>query len=1039
MRTFLVDRVIDSGRSEGAIVPVICINTRPSLDELDSGFRETTVRNFELRASASGAIILVVEVEPIELDGERISGIYEYINFCPTLQKGDRLAISRSLDYETHYQSNPTDYLKTPFAAYLLHSDESRPECNVPEKCPECGSSLIRLEDDITRCYNSSCLGSLASALKYWWAWWAWYDQSWGQETSQPLDFLTYELIHQLIENLKLKSVADLYLLNSQQIINSTVLSEEEATAIINALNHSKTCHWTFLVSGLGIRFMGFYRAIKLEKRFSALEAIVSADLDLLKSINWSDSRIVHSIYSWVRVPANLKLIRELQSLGLNTSDTSNSSTSSYSWQEVADAINDKIGETIEPIIQGIARLQNWFLQKIEEYDKKFTQNDESFSLIKAQVNQSETLLNSGLRKLSEEYRQIQTELYAIRSALEKSTQENSDSSFLTEQYNQILSDLHTIRLLLKSSVQEIVDNPLTSEEFKKYQTQEAKRQQSQLEKIEKTLDKQLEEIRRKLQQFVTSSVQNVTKASAKVSDLEVVLQLIDEVPNKIETQLKLEPTLKVTSDELNKLTQELADCKKFLQTQIADLIAQLLPELETLQVKQNESSQIILSRFQTQDETLLNSIQAQQEEILPHFGTLQQQITVVSEQNERLNEQVATVRSQLDLEQQTLQTQNERLQSEMQQSLKEQCTLTETLSERSQLLEEANHQLTILSQDLSPAIQLVIERLNQCQPDNTSSEALDVFRQLATQIHQANEQLQAIRPVAAPLINGLQQENAELQKRVQQTETERDRLRELLDSKNTELNQAQLTSDRLNQEKSSLEHNLSDTQSQLKIVREQYANSQNTLDRLSTELHEQLYQAQRDVTRLDLEKSDFERQLVDTRTQLEEICNKQVALEGERDSLIRDLNQVRDQLGQSERDKLSIQSQLESCELRLHDSQETLQKSQQRVLLLEEQQGQLPFQVASLEGRLEENHKTTTDLRKSVGDLQSRLTQTQVLYDQTLQHLEKCHKARTDLETQLKSVETELSETKAELQLTQKGLQGFINQGFRRDRQARS
>jgi len=959
MRTFLVDRVIDSEQSEGMIVPVVGISEYQSLNQLDENFVETTVKNLEMKVSASGAVILVIEIEPIELGDEQISGIYEYINFCPNLWKGDRLAISRSLEHENDYQRDPNDYLKTQFAAYLLHSDESRPEYSVPDTCPECGSLLIRLEDDITRCYNSSCPGSLASALKYWWAWSAWHDQSWGRETPQPLSFLTYELIHQLIEKLKIKSVADLYLLNSQQIINSTVLSEEEATAIINALNHSKTCHWTFLLSGLGIRFIGFCRAIKFEKRFSALEAIVSADLDLLKSIKWNDSRIAHSIYSWVRVPANLKLIRELHSLGLNISDTSNPSTSSYSFQEVVGVINDKIGEAIEPISQGIDRLQNWFQRRIEEYDKKFTQNDENFSLIKTQVDQSETFLNSRLRQLSEEYRQIQTELHAIRSVLEKSTQETSDDSLLTKQYNQILLDIHTIWLALENNIQEVVDNPLTSEEFKKYQTQEAKRQQSQLEKIEKTLDKQLEETCCKLQQFVTISVQDVTKASAKVSDLEAVLQLIDEVPGKIEKQLKLEPKLKITSDKLNKLTQELANCKNSLQQQITDLIAQLLPELRTLQAEQNESSQDILSRFQTQDETLLGAIRTQQVEILPHFETVEKQLAAIVEQNDRLNEQFTKEQRQLQLERQRLQDQNDRLQSEIQQSLKEQCALVEKILEQSPLLEEANHQLTILAQGLSPAIQSVIERLDQFQPDNTSSEALDVFRQLAAQIHQTNAQLQAVRPVAAPLIDGLRQENAELRK-----------------------------------------------------------------------------QAQYDISRLDLEKSDYERQLVEARSQLEKAQQRQLTLEIEIDRSTNDLRRTHEKLGQSERDNLKLQSQLKPLESQLKDSQSRLQQSQERVDFLE----QLPVQLAYSQGHLEETRQSLTqaqqrvaNLEESVKEQQEQLTRSQILSDQAQTQISECKKTQKSLEERLETKTAELIQAQAELKAAKEAGRCPIGQIFSR------
>lgn len=174
--------------------------------------------------------------------------------------------------------------------------------------CPECGSELVRYEDEAAYyCTNeTACPPQIKGKIEHFISRRAMNIEGLGPET---VDLFYQEgLIH---------DIADLYTLQTADIYRLERMGEKSAENIIQGIERSKEVPYERVLFALGIRFVGETVAKKVAKAFRSIEALASANLDDLIHVDEIGEKIAGSIIQYFANEKNRILVERLRQSGL--------------------------------------------------------------------------------------------------------------------------------------------------------------------------------------------------------------------------------------------------------------------------------------------------------------------------------------------------------------------------------------------------------------------------------------------------------------------------------------------------------------------------------------------------------------------------------------------------------------------------------------------------------------------------------------------------------------------------------------------------
>lgn len=174
--------------------------------------------------------------------------------------------------------------------------------------CPECGSELVRYEDEAAYyCTNeTACPPQIKGKIEHFISRRAMNIEGLGPET---VDLFYQEgLIH---------DIADLYTLQTADICRLERMGEKSAENIIQGIERSKEVPYERVLFALGIRFVGETVAKKVAKAFRSIEALASVNLDDLIHVDEIGEKIAGSIIQYFANEKNRILVERLRQSGL--------------------------------------------------------------------------------------------------------------------------------------------------------------------------------------------------------------------------------------------------------------------------------------------------------------------------------------------------------------------------------------------------------------------------------------------------------------------------------------------------------------------------------------------------------------------------------------------------------------------------------------------------------------------------------------------------------------------------------------------------
>ena len=257
----------------------------------------TTVERIEVQVGRTGALTPVAWLRPVEVSGVTVSRAtlhnedeIERLG----LQIGDDVVIERSGDV-------------IPKVVRVHAQGSYRKKFVMPSHCPVCGGKVVREEGEAARrCINTNCSARLKESLLHF-----------ASRGVMNIDGLGDVLVDQLVDRGVVHSVADIYDLTLDQLLELERMGKKSAGNVLRNIENSKRNSLPRVLTALGIRFVGERTAVFLSEAFGSLDHIAAASVEQLQRAEEVGPKVAESIFQFFREPRNRELVDRLRAVGL--------------------------------------------------------------------------------------------------------------------------------------------------------------------------------------------------------------------------------------------------------------------------------------------------------------------------------------------------------------------------------------------------------------------------------------------------------------------------------------------------------------------------------------------------------------------------------------------------------------------------------------------------------------------------------------------------------------------------------------------------
>lgn len=261
--------------------------------------KETRLRAIEINVGRTGVLTPTAIFDPIQLAGTTVSRATLH-NEDFIREKGvcigDSIVVRKAGDIIPEVVS------------VASHSAGAVPY-EMPHNCPSCGAPVFREEGEAAiRCENPDCPAQVLRLLIHF-----------CSRDAMDIDGMGPALLERLYDAGMVHSIADLYVLDYDQISQFDRLGEKTAQNLRTAIEHSKQNDLSRLLFALGIRHVGAKAAKLLAQEFGEIQAVMDASAEQISAIEGFGSVMAQSVWEYFQLPQSRMLIERLKSSGVNT------------------------------------------------------------------------------------------------------------------------------------------------------------------------------------------------------------------------------------------------------------------------------------------------------------------------------------------------------------------------------------------------------------------------------------------------------------------------------------------------------------------------------------------------------------------------------------------------------------------------------------------------------------------------------------------------------------------------------------------------
>jgi len=261
----------------------------------------TQVKGIDVQVGRTGALTPVARLAPVFVGGVTVTNATLH-NEDEIRRKdvhiGDYVVVRRAGDVIPEVVSVIKE--RRPHHVRAFH---------MPDKCPECGSRVERLEDEaVARCTGGLfCPAQRKQALRHF-----------ASRRAIDIEGLGDKLVDQLVDEGMVETPADLYRLVPDRVAALERMGHKSAENLCAEIEKSKETTLPRFIYALGIRNVGEATARDLARHFGNLGELCAADENALQQVADVGPVVAQSIVRFFREPRNRDVVRQLRKLGMH-------------------------------------------------------------------------------------------------------------------------------------------------------------------------------------------------------------------------------------------------------------------------------------------------------------------------------------------------------------------------------------------------------------------------------------------------------------------------------------------------------------------------------------------------------------------------------------------------------------------------------------------------------------------------------------------------------------------------------------------------
>ena len=260
----------------------------------------TRLNEITYQVGRTGAITPVANLEPVELAGTTVKRA--------SLHNADQIEKLDIREGDEVFVEKGGEIIPKIISVDL----SKRPEDSEPTQyityCPECGSKLVRQEGDAKHyCMNyNGCKPQIIGRI-----------QHFISRKAMDIEGLGGETVALLVNEGLISNYSDLYDLKKEDVLPLERMAEKSAENLIKGIESSKEIPFERVLFAIGIRFVGETVAKKLAKHYKTIDALATASVEELISVDEIGERIAQSVVDFFESTENRVYIEKLKTHGL--------------------------------------------------------------------------------------------------------------------------------------------------------------------------------------------------------------------------------------------------------------------------------------------------------------------------------------------------------------------------------------------------------------------------------------------------------------------------------------------------------------------------------------------------------------------------------------------------------------------------------------------------------------------------------------------------------------------------------------------------
>ncbi len=263
----------------------------------------TTLEDITVQVGRIGTLTPVAELAPVLLAGSTIRRCTLH-NEDDIQRKdiriGDRVVIHKA-----------GDVIPEVVRVVLEERAGTAVPWSMPTACPSCGSRVIREAGEVAwRCINTACPAQQRERLQH-----AVSRQALNIEGFGPA------MIDRLLAKGSLASLADLFSLTREMLLDLPGVKEKLADKLLRAIADCRELRLDVLITALGIRHVGSTTAGVLAAHFGSLDRFRHASREELLAIDGIGETVADAIETWLKEEASQKLLDDVLAHGVRITE----------------------------------------------------------------------------------------------------------------------------------------------------------------------------------------------------------------------------------------------------------------------------------------------------------------------------------------------------------------------------------------------------------------------------------------------------------------------------------------------------------------------------------------------------------------------------------------------------------------------------------------------------------------------------------------------------------------------------------------------